>query len=222
MRTLIVYRYRLGDVVRCLPIARHFAERGHDVTIECDPAFHGLFSMVDYARPCAPGVDHGAFERVLNLQIWPDRFDDFAQSGKTWWEYVTSLFPEGGEVDPHIRLNPPPIVVPHYISDSVICFPAGYSQTNPLPPLNVIGIAHVFANGRPVIAFGKKEHGLTELTSIEELCAYIRAAWNVVTINSAPTVLASALREKWIHIPDIPRDDFWHAGQLRVNRNLTL
>ena len=219
MRILIVYHYRLGDIARCLPIAEYFARQGHDVIIECADCYHGLFAMVDYATPCFPGMDQTLFDRVLDLQIWPNRFDDFVASGKPWWEYVMSLFPEGANIGRRIRLNRPPIVVPPHVSESVVCFPCGYSQTNPMPILRVIGIAHVFARGRPVIALGKQEHGLTELSSIEELCAYIRAAWKVVTVNSAPTVLASAFRDEWVHVADIERDDFSDPRQVRINRN---
>jgi hypothetical protein len=57
---------------------------------------------------------------------------------------------------------------------------------------------------------------MREFDSIETLCAYITKAKQVVTINSAPTVICSALRNSWFHIPDSEQDDFFHVNQKRL------
>lgn len=219
MTVLIVYHYRLGDIVRCLPIAKYFHDRGHNVLIECAAQYHGLFEMVPYALPAPVGIDRSGIGRVLDLQIWPDRYDDYCQRNIPWGQYVCGLFDEGPQIDmQRIDLDIPPMVVEPYVRDSVVVFPTGYSQVS-APHNSVVTIlAHRAACGRPVIALGKQEHGYHECKSIAELCAMIRNAHQVVTINSAPTVIAAAYRESWIHIIESPRDDFFHPRQIRVGQ----
>jgi hypothetical protein len=219
MRLLIVYHLRLGDVARCLPIARHFAAQGADVTIECLPEYHGLFELVSYCRAAAPGIDHASFDRVLDPQIWPNRYADFRASGLKWADFVHGLFPEGADIDRQIVLDvAPQCEMPPWLPFATLCFPSGFSQTNPLPAGDVLALAHQVAAGGPVVAVGKREHGMAELQSIAEMCAWIAAAKDVVAINSAPSILASALRKCYFHIPECEQDDFVHPAQIRVTR----
>jgi len=218
MTVLLIYHYRLGDIVRSLPIARHFSEQGHKVFFECAVAYHGLFDLVDYAVPVAPNADRQEFDRVIDLQIWPTRFDDYVQRDVPWADYVCSLFPEGGDINMlDIKLNRPSVVVAPSICDSVAVFPCGYSQTKQIHPSVAVMLAHRVAAGHPVIALGKAEHNLYECQSIEEMCAIIWRARQVITINSAPTVIAAAYRDSWVHFAQDPRDDFNHPSQVRVD-----
>jgi len=50
------------------------------------------------------------------------------------------------------------------------------------------------------------------------MCAYIRDAQEVVTINTSTSILASALRKSWVHISDSPKHDFKHPNQRRIER----
>jgi hypothetical protein len=68
-----------------------------------------------------------------------------------------------------------------------------------------------------VVCVGKKDLGMRELDSIETLCAYIAKAKQIVTINSAPTVICSAFRNSWFHISDSEQDDFFHINQKRFS-----
>lgn len=216
LKILIVYHLRLGDIIRCLPIAKHFNNLGHEVYFECNREYHNLFELVDYCIPLDPNVDHSLFDRIIDLQIWPEKFQDFSQSPLNWFDYVYSLFDEGFDIDRTIHLNNPAIITPPELRQSVLCFPTGYSQSVRIDPKEVITIAHLVAKGRPVICIGKKEHGFFELDSVEYLCAYIRDASEVVTINSSPSILCSAFREEWFHICQPAKEDFYHSKQKRL------
>lgn len=216
MRILIIYHLRLGDIARCLPIAKHFHDLGHEVDFECLSEYHNLFELVPYCRPIVPENSRSQYDRILDLQVWPARYNDFVQSGKNWVDFVYGLFPEGKNIDRQIVLDSPAIVTPPILRECLLCFPTGYSQGSPVNPLEVLGIAHKF--GAPVLAVGKTEHGFLELSSIEELCAWIRDAKAMLTINTSATILASAFRKEWIHIADHPAHDWRHPKQIRVER----
>jgi ADP-heptose:LPS heptosyltransferase len=81
-----------------------------------------------------------------------------------------------------------------------------------------MAVAHHVANGRPVLCAGKAAHDMAEFDSIEYMCAYIRDAQEVVTINTSTSILASALRKSWVHISDSPKHDFTHPNQRRIER----
>jgi hypothetical protein len=83
----------------------------------------------------------------------------------------------------------------------------------------VILKAHTLFPGVPVCVIGKRDLGCHELGSIPKLVAYIRAAKHVLTVNTAPSILASAVRESWHHVPDRdPRHDWQHPRRIVVER----
>jgi hypothetical protein len=216
MNILLVYHLRLGDIVRCLPIAKWFHNQGHKVYFECGASYHGLFDLIHYAQPVLP-APRGDYDRVIDLQVWPDKFERYVNENRPWAEFVCDLFPEGKKIDmSRIELDRPPIVVDPCVRDSVVVFPRGYSQLTPVSEHVMLGLAHRVADGRPVIALGKAEHGYHECQDIGALCAIIANARQVVTLNSAPTVIAAAYRKSWIHICECERDDFFHFKQVRV------
>lgn len=216
MNVLIIYHMRLGDIARCLPIAKHYADQGHDVIFECLPEYHGLFDMVPYCKPCHPGADRRAFDLVFDLQIWPARNAEFLASGKNWMDFIYDPLPE--KINRQIVLQPPAIVVPPELSDALLVFPTGYSQQWPIDPRRVVEYAQTLFPNMPHAYIGKRDHGMIELPSIADLCAWIHYAGQVLTINSSPSILASALRDNWYHIPDHPQHDWVHPKQFRVRR----
>lgn len=218
MRDLIlVYHERLGDVCRCLPLARYFAAQGRRVFIECRAEYHGLFRLVSYASPLAPDLRfHGA--DVIPLQIWPDRFTHFEASGLNWMDYVYAPWPDCDREIVLDRLDNLP-AVPPTVSDAVLVFPNGYSQRNAPDPLGVVELAGELFPGVAKGIIGKRELGGFELPDIPSLVAWIRAAKYVLTVNTAPSIIASAVRESWHHVPDLdPRHDWQHSRVVRVDR----
>jgi hypothetical protein len=106
------------------------------------------------------------------------------------------------------------------VPDACLAFPNGYSQRNAPHPGWVIGKAHSLFPGVPVCIIGKRDLGCHELESIPELVAWIGAARHVLTVNTAPSILASAVRESWHHVPDLdPRHDWQHPRQIVVGRS---
>jgi len=217
---IIIYHERLGDIARCFPLAKYYADKGRHVFIECKPQYHGLFQLVSYCTPISPGHMPKDAE-VIDLQIWPDKFKDFEASGDNWMDFIYAPWPDCDRqiVFDSRRWQTFTRDVPKWVTSACLVFPSGYSQRNPPDPRAVILKSHELFPGVPVCVVGKGDLGCFELRSIPELVAWIESARHVLTVNSAPSILASAVRPSWHHIPDLdPRHDFIHENQIRVSR----
>jgi len=216
-RVLLVYHERLGDVARCLPLARGMALAGADVSFECKPEYHDLFRLVSYVRPVLPGAPRVQYSQVHELQIWPNRFEDFEARGLNWMDYIYEAWPT---VRREIVLDAwEPRDIPSWVREACLVFPNGYSQRNPPDPRNVILQAHRLFPGAPVVVIGKRDLGCHELSGVGELVDWLAAAKHVLTVNTAASILASAVRESWHHIPDLdPRHDWQHPRRAVVPR----
>lgn len=218
-RALIVYHERLGDITRCLPLARWLsAAEGYEVFLECKPQYHAIFSLVSYATPLHPGADRSQFSRVLDLQIWPERFIAFEKTGLNWMDYVYQDF---GDCPRKIVFDLPlPMQrVPNWVSSAALVFPNGYSQRDAPDPRWVVLKAHQLFPGVPVCVIGARDLGCHELPTIPDLVAWIAAAKHVLTVNTSPSILASAVRDSWHHVPDLdPRHDWQHPHRIVVAR----
>lgn len=231
MKTLLIYEERLGDIIRCLPIARHFAKDG-EVLFRCKSQYWPIFDCVTYAWP---ETTHHTYDRVLDLQIWPKRFHHFRHSELNWMDYIYGLHPETATIDraivfdaldltadPHLRYG----IVPN-CSDIAAFF--GYSQVRhiPLPALmqsarNCFGHDHFLlladkAHARLLMDNHCPRERIVCADTPADLPRIIQAAARFYTINSAPTVIASAVRSAWWHVVDAnAQDDFFHANQNRI------
>jgi hypothetical protein len=79
--------------------------------------------------------------------------------------------------------------------------------------------AHSLFPGRPVCVIGKRDLGCHELPTIPDLIDWVAAAAAVFAVNTGASIIASAVRGSWHHIPDTtPQDDFVHPRQIRVGR----
>lgn len=231
MKTLIIYRERLGDVVRCLPIARHFAAQGHEVFFRCKQQYEGIFDAVTYAWRETHAQEYA---QTFDLQIWPRRFDHFRHSGQCWMDYVYSLYPAIWDVDRTIvfdalDLTPDPherYALPQGYKLAALF---GYSQTRQINFLHLLKAASkalgddFYFLADPLFARWLMEHTncprrrIVIAESVGHLPRLIRDAAELFTINSAPTVIASAVRQSWFHVEDgNPQDDFSHANQIRI------
>lgn len=222
MKTVVlVYHERLGDVLRCLPIARHLAAEGAEVLIECLPQYHSLFETVSYAAPVEPRQN--AKGRRINLQIWPERYADFRASGKSWEDYVYGLVPECADMDRQIvfdKLNPRSAIDDAIMGpQTAIVSPFGYSQTIQYNPALVCQYAfaqfkapmRILADSKQVeecVWRGWSESLFITARDIPELIRILRDAREVMTINSAPAIICDAVRDRYYHIPSgTPQDD---------------
>ena len=218
MKICLVYSQRLGDIIRILPIARHFADRGHDVRIECLPQYHEFFDCVSYCRPSSiDGRSEHQFLMVLDLEIWPNRYDEYIRSGQTWLDFVYGATPELAGINRKPvfdRIDEMPSLADYGLPADVAIFsPFGYSQRNryPLETLaeqarkriggafvTLADSGHADALLRAGIA---KEMILTARRS-SHLPRLLRDARAVFTINSAPSIICGAVRSEFWHVLD--------------------
>jgi len=189
----IKYSQRLGDVLRCLPACKYLADQGHEVFFDCFDQYHGVFDLVSYVKAGSKGD-------VLDLVIWPNRYNDFIKSRKNWHDFVYS-HPEIKEADKtNIILDKlddkPAEGLPETYS---LVAPFGISQTFYRNPLNLIqdavkelGKESVFVLCPPEI----KIQGLNTYTaqSVEQMVKAIRGADQFLAVNSSPIIIASAVR----------------------------
>ena len=207
---------RLGDVIRCLPIARYFSANGWAVEIETMPEYHGVQALVSYAKLVLPRADAAHVERTLDLQIWPARSEAFEASGKTWQEYVYTLFPEGADIVPtNIEFDLlPPLKHASEIVNEALCFPIGYSQRFALHPGVVFNVAHQLFQNVGVVALGP---GYYMERSIFDYARRVQRARFLLTINSSASIVASATRASWHHITSRHANEEWiDPRQIRV------
>jgi hypothetical protein len=214
-RLLIINHFRLGDIVHTLPIAYHYHSLGWEVDYECADQYHSLFDLVDYARPVLADDRRSDYDDAVNLQVWPDRFVEWQESGLTLFDFVYRRF-DG--VDRTIRLAPAPhIDVPESVASSTLVFPAGHSSTTKHHPKLVWATAECRWPNDPIIVLGEVAHGLTPVPSIPHLVEYIRRAKNVLTVNSAPTIIASAVRDSYHHVQEpVWREDWNSSKQVSI------
>jgi UDP:flavonoid glycosyltransferase YjiC (YdhE family) len=191
----IKYSQRLGDVLRCLPACKYLADQGHEVFFDCFPQYHGVFDLVSYVKAGSNGD-------VLDLEIWPNRYNDFIKSRKNWHDFVYS-HPEIKEADKtNIVLDKLDDKPAEGLPETYhLVAPFGISQTFYRNPLELIqdavkelGKDSVFVLCPPDI----KIQGLNTYTaqSIEQMVKAIRGAGQFWAVNSSPIIIASAVRRE--------------------------
>ena len=190
----IVYHQRLGDVLQCLPAAKYLAQRD-EVQIECLPQYAGALDLVSYATWVAPGAGTG--ERI-DLEIWPNRYNSFRQSGLSWMDFVYQ-HPAIAAADRKIDLDRVPDGPPPGLPDRYnMLAPHGISQgwNYPLQKIHdkaaqILG--HYFTLHVPQNSYYSMPHW--SAGSIVEMAQAIKHAEIFMGINSSPIVMASALRQ---------------------------
>lgn len=193
MIKIIKYQQRLGDVLRVLPACKHLSDQGHLVYLDCLPQYHGVFDLISYAK-------YGCGGDVIDLEIWPNKYDDYRKSKKSWTNYVYS-HPEIKDADKtNIVLDKldekPADGLPETYN---LVAPFGLSQGYYWNPLDLItrargemGAENFYVLCPPDI----KIQGLCTYTatSVEQMAKAIRGASEFWAINSTPIVIASATR----------------------------
>ena len=217
MKICLAYSQRLGDIVRILPIARHLAGQGHEVLIECLPQYHGIFGAVSYVKPSLTAQrERQNYDRIYELEIWPNRYDDFRRSGKTWDDYVFGIYPEfaGVHRKPEFDLIEENGRLEDYGLTSEVCIfaPFGYSQMRHFRFSDLLKECRRLASRRIVILAdaaqatrlieaGVNPSDIMRARSQGDLPRLLRDAAEVFAINSAPCVIAGAVRDWFWHVP---------------------
>lgn len=192
----IKYSQRLGDVLRCLPAAKHLADKGYEVFFDCFAQYHGVFELTSYVKAGHRKGD------VIDLEVWPNKYEAYRKSRKSWTDFVYS-HPDIKEADKTNiildRLNDNP--AKGLPEDYNLVAPFGISQGFYRNPLEIIvnarkemGKDNFYVMTPPDI----KIDGLNTYTapSVEEMAKAIRGAKQFWAINSTPIILASAVRKE--------------------------
>lgn len=204
----IVYHQRLGDVLQCLPAARYLAQQD-EVQIECLPQYAGAMDLVSYATWVAPG--HGTGERI-ELEIWPNRYNAFRQSGLSWMDFVYQ-HPAIAKADRKIVLDRVPDGPPAGLPDKYnLLAPHGISHGWHYPLNKIMQkaeeiMASYFLMHAPCHCYYSVPHW--SAGSIVEMAQAIKHAELFMTINSAPIVMASALRQDGKQTFYLPQKGQW-------------
>jgi len=190
----IVYHQRLGDIINCFPAARHFASQGEEVLIECLPQYASVLDLISYAKWVAPGEGEG---EILDFQIWPNRYNEYRNSGQSYVDFMYS-HPALVGVDRKIVLDCIPDGPPPGLPDQYnLLAPLGISQGWNYPTLDILDKAEKLMGDFIILCERKyyfyKRHWTAG--SVVEMAQAIKHADKFMTINSAPAILASALRQ---------------------------
>ena len=190
----IKYSQRLGDVLRCLPAAKLLADQGHEVFFDCLPQYHSVFDLVSYVKAGSKGD-------VIDLEVWPNKYEEYRKSKKTWTDFVYNR-PEIKEADKeNIVLDKLDDKESKYFPKQYnLVAPFGISQGHRNNPLEIItraraemGKANFYVMTPPDI----KIEGLFTYTALDihDMARAIRGADMFWAINSTPIILASSVRK---------------------------
>lgn len=198
----IKYSQRLGDIIRCLPACKYLSDQGHEVFFDCLPQYHGIFEMVSYVKVGNKG-------NVIDLEIWPNKYQEYRFSNKTWTEFVYA-HPEINKADPKDivfdKLDDAPAKgLPETYN---MVAPFGISQGHKRDPLQIIVEARNKCGGDNFFVLcpeGTDIQGLQTYTAsnISELARAIRGAKEFWSIDSGQMAIAAGVRKdkKIVYFP---------------------
>ena len=163
--------------------------------VECLPQYSSALDLISYAKWVAPGEGEG---EILDFQIWPKRYNEYRNSGKPYVDFLYD-HPALHGVDRQILLDcvpdgPPPGLPERYN----LLAPHGISQGFHYPLAELMNKAEeqmgtYFLMHAPCHCYYSVPHW--SASSVVEMAQAIKHADKFMTINSAPAVLASALRQ---------------------------
>jgi SAM-dependent methyltransferase len=187
-----------------MPGALHLARKGHDVWIECPEAYHPIFEWVSYVRPWSPGCP--APDRVFDTTAL-----DMAKCDTPIIDYVNVAFPKIADAPRGrtVLFDRRPAVPDYSLPERyAIVSPYGYSQFGN-PPLEwmlrrlkglCVGTPQIFClSDRP-----RPECPVPVLTArtVAHLPHLIAGAEEILTTNSAPNIIAAAVRRSHLAVWD--------------------
>lgn len=190
----IKYSQRLGDVLRCLPAAKYLADKGHEVFMDCFAEYHGVFEMTSYVKA---GHRQGD---IIDLEIWPNRYEAYRKSKKTWTDFVYANQEISGADKTNIILDKLEMDRINRMPDKYnLVAPFGISQGYKRNPLEIIVEARKQMGEKNFYVLCPPEiriDGLDCYTAptIMDMAKVIRDADGFWAVNSSPVILASATR----------------------------
>jgi len=207
MRYCFKSRKRLGDALFCFPPALYLARSGHQVAIECPERHHAIFDLVSYVCPWTPvwGEPDTVFDTMAL---------DFHFARSKIKDYVTDAFPELQGVprnhnvtfDRYHAVEVPDYGLPR---PYILISPFGYSQPrNPPIAWFLDQVRKRFGPGWKVFCLSDKPVvdcpvPVLTATSVAHLPRLIEEAEEFFTVNSAPSIIAAAVRTRpYYHVWD--------------------
>jgi len=211
MKVLIQYHERLGDVLRMLPLAKLFSDRGDEVFFECKDEYVDILKCTTYVKHKKIDNSYEGFDYVFNRQIWPLLYDDWRKSGKRWEEFVFgNKFKDA--VDKKIVLDN--IWMAPDLGTYDLVAPFGISQIVRHDPFVVIKKAIELYGKDSLVVLCPNEtdiDGLKAIScgSVASMPFLIQRARNFLGINSSPALIASSVRESYHLVPTgVYQDDY--------------
>lgn len=105
-KVLIQQPGKVGDILICLPIAKHYADRGYTVEWECPQEYHSLFNYTSYVTPVP--VKSGEYSKTIDISFGLNRQSStniaWAKHKRTGQSFVTLKYELAG-VDVKERYN---------------------------------------------------------------------------------------------------------------------
>jgi hypothetical protein len=228
-RVLVICRQRLGDIVACLPAARHLASTGAEVDFCSFPQYHSIFEVVSYCRPV--GLEALArqkdYERVYDLEITRRGYDAYRASGIKWRDYVygkyAEIAPARDEAPVFDRM---PGVIEYQLPERyALACPVGISQVTRVDQNWFEQQCHSLSQDPWYVLSdksGTSRWGIPlHARSLDHLPGLIANASTFVTINSAPNIIASGVRRAWhqVYEPGFGGQDNYAApGQIVLHQ----
>lgn len=206
-RVLIICRQRLGDIVGCLPAARHLAQASQEVDFCCFPQYHSIFRAVSYCRPVGPEVLNrkGDYQRVYDLEITRREYDAFRASPLRLHDYVYAKYDDMAPARKELPLfdRMADVTEYHLPERYDLAAPTGISQVPHVDgkwfqqqclelskgPWYILSLDPSSSRA----SWGTPLHA----RSLENLPTLIAGATTFVTINSAPNIIAAGVRTSW-------------------------
>jgi hypothetical protein len=133
----------------------------------------------------------------MDFQIWPNRYNEYRNSGQSYVDFMYS-HPALVGVDQKIILDRVPDGPPPGLPDQYnLLAPLGISQAWNYPTLDILQKAEELMGDYVIMCERQYYFYKRKWTaqSVVEMAQAIKHADKFMTINSAPAVLASALRQ---------------------------
>jgi len=211
VKVLIQYHQRLGDILRMLPLAKLFADRGDEVFFECKDEYADILKCTTYVKHKKINDAYEKFDYVFNREVWPLLYEEYRASDRRWEEFVFGgEFPEA--IDKRIVLDNIWMAPDLGVYDLVA--PFGISQMVRRDPLMVVKKAIEMYGKDNLVVLCPNELDINGLKAIScSSVAYmpflIQKSRNFLGINSSPAIIASAVRESYDLVPTgVYQDDY--------------
>jgi hypothetical protein len=225
---IIEYDMRLGDIIRILPIAKHYADQGHRVFIKCNKEYEQILEAVTYAEPISEAIMDTELVDKFDLRIWPQRYQAFRESKMKWMDFVYKDFPEADRtiIFDNAQDELPDIynLPPEY----AVCFPIGASQIFRWDIELVCKMAYQWTMNEKLPVFYVVP-GWTDKTNtlntvwcqkLTHLIPLIKNAKEMLTINTSASIIAGAVREApYYHLAEPShnfQDDHDNEKQIKI------